>query len=114
MSSDYWPDPDRPKRDAEKRARKQQSTKGQNDGWTATGTLLSGIIVWGGIGWLVGLWTGWVGCLPIGVIIGAALGVYLVVKQADDPPPLLDVSKGQRRSKYKSAATIRERGSTDK
>lgn len=82
-----------------RRAHKAAARHGSNDGWTSTGTLLTGIIVWGGIGWLLGRWTGWIGFLPIGVILGAALGVYLVVKQADNPPPLVDLSKTQRRAK---------------
>ena len=102
------------KRAAERRARKADSTKGSNDGWTATGTLMSGIIIWGGIGWLLSRWTDWVGFLPIGVILGAALGVYLVVKQAADPPPLIDISKNQRhRNKNNSTDTAQKRGSND-
>ena len=75
--------------------RRRQSGEGSAQGWTATGTILSGIIVWGLIGWGLKAWTGWIGFLPIGVLLGAALGIYLVTKQAGNPPPLMDISKAQ-------------------
>ncbi|WP_194291319.1 AtpZ/AtpI family protein [Cumulibacter manganitolerans] len=75
--------------------KRQRSQHGNEQGWTATGTLLSGIIVWGLIGWGLAAWTGWRPFLAIGVLLGAGLGVYLVTKQAGDPPPLMDISKAQ-------------------
>lgn len=74
---------------------RQQSYAGSTEGWTATGNILSGIIVWGLIGWGLKAWTGWVGFLPIGVLLGAALGVYMVTKQATNPPRLMDITKAQ-------------------
>ncbi len=113
MSSEPTADAEKANRADLKRSRKAQATRGQDDGWTATGTLLAGIVVWGGIGWLLSRWTDWIGFLPIGVVLGAALGVYLVVKQAGDPPPLLDISKGQKSSRFVSEATKRKRGLPD-
>lgn len=75
--------------------RRRGNMAGNDAGWTATGTLLSGIIVYGAIGWGLKAWTGWVGWLPICVLLGAALGVYMVTKQAGNPPPLMDISKAQ-------------------
>jgi F0F1-type ATP synthase assembly protein I len=45
------------------------------------GTLLSGIVVWGGIGWLLDHWLDTRAFTPIGVLLGAGLSVYLVVKK---------------------------------
>lgn len=75
--------------------RKQAASKGMDDGWTVTGTLITGIAFWGFAGWGLSKWTGWVGFFPIGVILGAVAGVYLVYKQASAPPPLLDISRNQ-------------------
>jgi F0F1-type ATP synthase assembly protein I len=52
---------------------------GFGTGWAATGTLLAGILTWGGIGWLVDrlLDTGRL-FLAIGLVVGAAGGIYLV------------------------------------
>ncbi|GAB3999760.1 hypothetical protein GCM10029992_29490 [Glycomyces albus] len=46
------------------------------------GYLLSGIIFWGGAGYLVDLWLGLpkVGLL-VGMLVGAAAGMYLLIKQ---------------------------------
>lgn len=53
-------------------------------GWTMTADLLAGILAWGGIGWLLDSWlrTGpWM--LAGGVLLGFALGTYLVILRAD-------------------------------
>lgn len=76
-------------------SRKKAAARGMDDGWTVTGTLITGIGFWGLIGWGLSNWTGWIGFFPIGVLLGAAAGVYLVCKQAEAPPPLLDISKKQ-------------------
>jgi hypothetical protein len=47
-------------------------------GWAVLGTLLAGICVWGGIGWLVDLWLGTTFVRAIGVIVGAAASIYYV------------------------------------
>ena len=76
-------------------SKKQAASRGMDDGWTVTGTMITGIGFWGFVGWGLWKWTDWIGFFPIGVILGAVLGVYLVIKQADAPPPLLDISKKQ-------------------
>ena len=81
----------REKRAATRRA----ATRGMDDGWSVTGTLITGIGFWGFIGWALSRWTDWVGWFPMGVVLGAVAGVYLVYKQAANPPPLLDISKKQ-------------------
>jgi F0F1-type ATP synthase assembly protein I len=55
---------------------------GANAGWTAVGYLIAGIGVWGGIGWLVDNWLDvpmHFGTL-IGMLVGMAGAVYLIVK----------------------------------
>ena len=55
---------------------------GANDGWIAVGYLLSGMFVWGGVGWLIDRWLH-LGKIPIaaGVILGAVGGIYLVMSR---------------------------------
>lgn len=74
---------------------RRSAARGMDDGWTVTGTLITGIGFWGFVGWALSRWTGWVGWFPMGVILGAFAGVYLVYKTAAAPPPLLDISKAQ-------------------
>lgn len=53
-------------------------------GWIMTADLLSGVLAWGGIGWLLDHWldTGpWL--LAVGIALGFALGTYLVIRRAD-------------------------------
>ena len=47
--------------------------------WALTGTLLAGILVWGGAGYLVDRLVGlrWL-FLPIGMLVGAGASIYLV------------------------------------
>lgn len=48
-------------------------------GWAVIGTLISGMAVWGGIGALLDWWLGTRAFLPVGVIVGMAAAIYLVV-----------------------------------
>ncbi len=50
--------------------------------WAVTGTLLAGIVTWGGIGLLVDWLLGfrWL-FLPIGMVLGAGGSIYLVMKR---------------------------------
>jgi F0F1-type ATP synthase assembly protein I len=51
--------------------------------------MLSGIIVWGGVGWLLDRWWGTHFVTLIGAILGLTVAIYLVVVKygAVDPPP---------------------------
>ncbi|TDC55080.1 hypothetical protein E1281_14445 [Actinomadura sp. KC345] len=49
--------------------------------WSVPGYLLSGMIIWGGLGWLLANWTGQDWLIPIGVVIGVGLATYLVYLQ---------------------------------
>lgn len=49
--------------------------------WSVLGTLLSGLLVWGGIGWLVDRWLGTVLAFPIGMVLGMIGSFYLIHKR---------------------------------
>lgn len=53
--------------------------KGVGQAWAVTGTLIAGIIAWGGVGYLVDRWVGfhWL-FLPIGMLVGISTGIYVV------------------------------------
>lgn len=61
----------------------QRPDPGANAGWAALGTLLSGLVVWGGAGALLDWWLG----LPnnagllVGMIVGISVALYMVVKR---------------------------------
>jgi F0F1-type ATP synthase assembly protein I len=48
------------------------------DGWAVVSYLLAGVILYGGIGWLLDLWLGTRGFVAGGIVLGAAAGVWLV------------------------------------
>ncbi|GIM91511.1 hypothetical protein Ato02nite_033040 [Paractinoplanes toevensis] len=51
-------------------------------GMTAVAYLISGMLVWGGIGWLVDRWVGTSGIFAgIGAVLGIGGGVYLIVRR---------------------------------
>ncbi len=58
-------------------------------GWAVTGTLLSGMAVWGGAGWLIDQWLDIRVFFPVGIILGMAVAIYVVVVKygAADPHP---------------------------
>ncbi len=57
-------------------------------GWSITGTMLSGIIVWGGVGWLLDRWLETRIFILVGTILGLTVAIYLIVVKygAVDPP----------------------------
>jgi uncharacterized membrane protein YkgB len=48
------------------------------DPWAVVSYLLAGVILYGGIGWLLDLWLGTRGFVGGGIVVGAAAGVWLV------------------------------------
>jgi F0F1-type ATP synthase assembly protein I len=51
-------------------------------GWLAISYLIGGMLVWGGIGWVVDRWLGTGGiAMGIGAVIGGAAGIYLIVRR---------------------------------
>ncbi|MEU8119565.1 hypothetical protein AB0C21_12765 [Spirillospora sp. NPDC049024] len=46
--------------------------------WSVPSYLLSGMLIWGGLGWLLSKWTHQDWLIPVGLVIGVVLAVYLV------------------------------------
>lgn len=49
----------------------------QQDPWRAFGFIVAGVLVYGLVGWLMDRWLGTSFLVAIGIIAGAALGVYM-------------------------------------
>src|SRR4051794_41656860 len=59
---------------------------GADTGWAIIGTMLSGMAVWGGAGWLLDLWLDIKVFVPVGIIVGMAGSIYMgVVKDCGGP-----------------------------
>jgi len=65
-------DGSKPADDAERSAARKES----NDAWAATSLLLSGVVVWGGAGYLVSLWLGSPLFIMAGLLLGTATALY--------------------------------------
>jgi F0F1-type ATP synthase assembly protein I len=48
------------------------------DAYAVISYLLSGVIIYGGLGWLLDWWLGTRGFVAAGIVVGAAAGVWLV------------------------------------
>ena len=59
--------------------RQPSGVSGANGGWEVVGTLIAGVVVWGGIGWLIDLWLDTTYVKAIGVLVGLAAAIYLVL-----------------------------------
>jgi F0F1-type ATP synthase assembly protein I len=56
------------------------SPQRDNPGWTIFAYLLSGMAVYGGIGWLIGRWAGHSSLfLALGMVVGLALAITLII-----------------------------------
>jgi ATP synthase protein I len=51
----------------------------ESDGWQILSYMLGGMILYGGLGWLVGHWTGITLLFPLGMILGIGLSVALII-----------------------------------
>lgn len=51
----------------------------ENAGWTLLGYLISGMAVYGGLGWLIGRWTHLPLLFPLGMLVGLVLGIVLII-----------------------------------
>ena len=51
----------------------------EGTGWAVVSYLIGGMVLYGGIGWLVGRWTHIDALFPIGILLGIGLSLALVV-----------------------------------
>lgn len=59
-------------------SRSAPPTRG-NDGYTILSYLIAGMVAYGGVGWLVGHWTGFSLAFPLGMLFGLAVSIGLVI-----------------------------------
>lgn len=69
-------------------ARPARQGSGAETGYAVIGTLISGMAVWGGVGWLLDQWWDMRVFFPVGIILGMAVAIYLVVARYGAVPPV--------------------------
>jgi F0F1-type ATP synthase assembly protein I len=50
-----------------------------DDGWRVFSSMIAGMVFYGGLGWLIGHWTGISILFPLGMILGIVLSVVMVI-----------------------------------
>lgn len=58
----------------------------QGDPWHAFGYVVSGVAVYGFVGWWADRWLGTSFLVAIGILLGATLGIYLTISRFDALP----------------------------
>ncbi|HVM27210.1 MAG TPA: hypothetical protein VM433_05975 [Mycobacteriales bacterium] len=58
--------------------RSSTGREGEADAWSAFSLVLSGMLLWGGVGWLLSAWLGSEVYLGLGMVLGTAGGLFLV------------------------------------
>jgi ATP synthase protein I len=57
-----------------------QAGRETNPGWSIVSYLVAGMALYGGIGWLIGRWTGFSAVLlPVGLLVGLGLALTLII-----------------------------------
>jgi F0F1-type ATP synthase assembly protein I len=49
--------------------------------WSIIGTLVAGVLAWGGIGWLLDRWLGTNFLVAVGIVVGMGGAFYLIIKR---------------------------------
>jgi ATP synthase protein I len=70
------PAPEQPPRG---RPAPEQPPRSADEGWRVFSYLITGMVFYGGLGWLVGHWTGISILFPAGMILGLVLSIVLII-----------------------------------
>jgi ATP synthase protein I len=57
----------------------QERPAREADGWQILSYMLGGMILYGGVGWLVSHWTGIAILFPLGMILGIGLSIAMII-----------------------------------
>lgn len=58
----------------------------QGDPWHAFGYLVSGVLMYGLLGWIADRWLGTTFLVVIGILFGAGLGIFMTIRRFDALP----------------------------
>jgi ATP synthase protein I len=70
-----------PPEDRGDRGDKEPRSGGSSDAWAIVSYILSGLLAWGGIGWLLDRWLGTTVFVVVGVLVGFAGAFYLIIRR---------------------------------
>jgi len=65
-----------------------RSTSEANEAWSIVSYLISGMVFWGFVGWVLARWSGWTLLFPVFLIFGVMVAFYLIwLRYLRDPRP---------------------------
>jgi ATP synthase protein I len=67
--------------------------EGGGDPWAAFGYLVAGVLFYGFVGWLLSIWLHADYWIPIGILVGAAFGMYMVFARYSLKAPKVEQRK---------------------
>jgi ATP synthase protein I len=50
-----------------------------DEGWRVFSRMIAGMVLYGGVGWLIGRWTGISILFPLGMLLGVVLSVLAII-----------------------------------
>lgn len=65
----------------------QPEEKPQGDPWHAFGYVVAGVAFYGFLGWLADRWLDTTFLVAVGILVGAALGIYMTAARFRAAPP---------------------------
>lgn len=65
----------------EGRSQRSEASAGMDQGLRVLSYLISGVLLYGGLGWVGDHFLGTGFLLPIGIVAGAAFGVYVIIRR---------------------------------
>ncbi|HVK29903.1 MAG TPA: AtpZ/AtpI family protein [Nocardioides sp.] len=65
----------------------QPEEKPQGDPWHAFGYVVAGVAFYGFLGWLADRWLDTTFLVAVGILVGAALGIYMTAARFRTAPP---------------------------
>ena len=105
---------ERPKADFEQpKSQGGEKSDGMDLGLRVLSYLIAGVLVYGLLGWLGDHYLGTKFLLPIGIVVGAAFGVYVIIRRfgrVDDPPPATGAKNRSNHTKVTGHTREAERG----
>ena len=72
---------------------------GEAAAWTVLSYLISGPLIYGGLGWLLDLWLGTHFIVAIGLVGGMALSFYVINRRYLTPQPPIPSPAGEHRDR---------------
>ena len=66
-------------RRAPEAGRDPSQPRGPREGWAILSYMIGGMALYGLLGWLAARWTGWPVLFPIGMLVGLASAIALVI-----------------------------------